>query len=109
MVPQRIEDTHLWVGRCGCYSDIKMPSWKPWSIKPQWHWFGWSTLLPVTFGGDEYCRTTLVLGYTITGRIVIPLWSHSEASCGECPMETSEGTSCLDEYLGLSKETRDEK
>ena len=42
-----------------------------WFIRPQWHWFGWGTLSPFQRGCDEYIRATIVLGWTVTGRIVI--------------------------------------
>lgn len=41
-----------------------------WFWKPQWHWFGWRTLIPFSRGGDEYDWHTVVLGWTITGRII---------------------------------------
>lgn len=55
-----------------------------WAWGPQWHWFGWSTLLPIHVGGwygDEYGRRTLVLGWTITGRVII-VWGT--CYCDEC-------------------------
>ena len=100
---------HLWVGPCGCYSDIQKPSWKPWFYKPQWYWFGWKTLLPVSFGGDEWCRLDLVVGFTITGRIIIPLWGHSKDTCNESPMERPEGGSEVDHYISLVKEYDEER
>lgn len=109
---------HIWVGRCGCYSDIKKPSWKPWFWRPRWpennlravflggDEYGrnrveilWDALRPFFFGGDEYCRKTLVIGYGFTGRIIIPLVGHTEKSCGECPMERPEGGCEIDFYL----------
>lgn len=42
-----------------------------WFWKPQWYWHGWSTLVPFFRGGDEYDWHTIVLGWTITGRIII--------------------------------------
>lgn len=42
-----------------------------WFYKPELHWYGWSTLNPIMTGGDEYDWHTIVLGWTITGRIVI--------------------------------------
>ena len=100
------EKEHLWVGRCGCYSDIQKASFKPWFYKPQWYWFGWKTLLPVSLGNDEWCRYDLVIGFTITGRIIIPLWGHSEKSCGECPRSTPNR---IDDYLIAYKEIEAEE
>ena len=44
-----------------------------WFYKPSWYWYGWRTLLPVYFGGDEYNRRTVALGWTITGRMIVAL------------------------------------
>lgn len=44
-----------------------------WFYPPEWYWFGWPTLLPVQRGYDEWDRWTLMLGWTITGRVVIAL------------------------------------
>lgn len=44
-----------------------------WLWGPQWHWFGWQTLSPVYFGYDEFYRRTVVLGWTITGRVIVAL------------------------------------
>lgn len=52
-----------------------------WFWRPQWHWFGWMTLLPVQPGHDEYGRWTLVLGWTITGRVIIALWKCRSRVC----------------------------
>lgn len=40
---------------------------------PCWHWHGLSTLLPIGFGGDEHGRRTVVLGWTVTGRIIVAI------------------------------------
>lgn len=45
-----------------------------WFYRPQWYWHGWSTLLPVHRGNDEWDRWTLMFGWTITERVVIALW-----------------------------------
>jgi hypothetical protein len=42
-----------------------------WAYGPQWHWFGWRTLSPIHRGGDEYDWHTIVLGWTVTGRLII--------------------------------------
>lgn len=52
-----------------------------WFWKPQWHWFGWATLLPFKIGHDEYARRTLILGWAITGRMILPLWDCGDATC----------------------------
>lgn len=55
-----------------------------WFWKPEWHWHGWTTLLPFQIGGilgDEYGRRTCIIGWTITGRIIV-VWST--CYCDEC-------------------------
>lgn len=52
-----------------------------WFWKPQWHWFGWSTLSPFLIGHDQYARRTLVVGWTVTGRAIIPLWFCGSGDC----------------------------
>lgn len=42
-----------------------------WFYRPGLFWCGWSTLLPITRGHDEYSRETWVLGWAFTGRMVI--------------------------------------
>jgi len=54
-----------------------------WFWRPQWHWFGWTTLLPIQRGHDEYARWTVVLGWTITGRAIIALWGCGDPECIE--------------------------
>lgn len=52
-----------------------------WFWKPQWHWFGWKTLIPFTIGHDEYARRTLLLGWTVTGRVIVALWDCGDEAC----------------------------
>ena len=52
-----------------------------WFYRPSWFWFGWATLLPIYRGHDEWARWTLVLGWTITGRVVIALNRCGHAEC----------------------------
>lgn len=52
-----------------------------WFWRPQWHWFGWKTLIPFMYGHDEYARRTLLLGWTVTGRVIIPLWFCGDEKC----------------------------
>lgn len=121
---QERSSKHLWVGRCGCYSDIAKPSWKPWFWCPELDFDDLRSLFtgkdywnrsrlailrnflrPLFFGGDEYCRKTIVIGFPITGRIIIPLWGHSEKDCGDCPMiDLNTGGTFLDTYLETSRE-----
>jgi hypothetical protein len=99
MATEKSITEHLWVGACGCSSDVEKPGWKPWFYRPQWYWYGWKTLLPISLGGDEWCRRDLVLGVSITGRVIIPLPLFCQG-CEGCPRNTSE----LDDYLNLSRE-----
>lgn len=42
-----------------------------WIYRPQLWWYGWRTLLPVQRGSDEHNRSTIAVGWTITGRVII--------------------------------------
>jgi hypothetical protein len=44
-----------------------------WFWAPCWYWHGWRTLLPASLGGDEYGRRTLMLGWTVTGRVIVAI------------------------------------
>lgn len=59
------------------------PKSRVWFYKPSFYWFGWSTLVPVSFGHDEYSRNTMMLGWTVTGRIVVALGYCGDAECYE--------------------------
>lgn len=78
----------LWCSRCAYALSMNHPSppvhkgsrayvqhrplrERVWFWRPSLHWFGWRTLSPVSTGGDEYDWHTIVLGWTITGRIII--------------------------------------
>lgn len=52
-----------------------------WFWKPSWHWFGWKTLIPFTYGHDQYARRVLVFGWTITGRALIAVWGCGDPEC----------------------------
>jgi len=57
-----------------------------WFYKPGtwlWPWL-------VYFGGDEYCRRTLVIGSNLTGAVVIALWKMRGVCPGCAPVETEE-------------------
>lgn len=59
----------------------KFKAKKVWFWRPSWYWFGWDALLPFNRGHDEFSRSTVVLGWTITGRVIIPLWSCGDEDC----------------------------
>lgn len=44
-----------------------------WFWAPCWYWYGLATLWPIHFGGDEWGRRTLLLGWTVTGRVVVAI------------------------------------
>lgn len=79
----------------------RLPKRRVWFYAPALYWFGWKTLLPVTFGHDEWSRQTLVIGWSITGRIVIPI-----GYCGDdnCYQETLEQT--LDHARAIALDLR---
>ena len=52
-----------------------------WFYKPEMYWHGISTLSPIAIGHDDYARHTLMLGWTITGRIIIALGDCGEKEC----------------------------
>lgn len=52
-----------------------------WAYKPTWYWHGWGTLLPVWRGHDEHARWTLVIGWPLTGRIIIALNGCGDPEC----------------------------
>lgn len=73
--------------RCGCWKTTK-PSRKPWYYK-RGDWTSWK---PISRGGDEWCRWTLVLGIgPLTGVFVIPLWTCR--GCDFCGPEWLDGMS----------------
>ena len=65
--------------KCGCWKSTR-PSRRPWYYKPG----SWSSWKPISRGGDEWCRWTLVLGVgPITGVVVIPVRQcHGCEDCG---------------------------
>lgn len=52
-----------------------------WFWRPSWHWHGWTSLLPVLIGHDEYARLTILLGWPVTGRMIIALWYCGNEEC----------------------------
>lgn len=71
--------------RCGCWQS-QLPSRRPWYYWPG----GWHSWSPISLGGDEFCRRTLVLGFGwITGVLVIPL--RECRGCGDCGPKILDG------------------
>jgi hypothetical protein len=52
-----------------------------WFYRPELWWRGWKTFIPIQLGHDEYARRTLLLGWTVTGRVVIPLGDCGDPEC----------------------------
>ena len=52
-----------------------------WFYRPEWYWYGWKTLIPIWRGHDDQARWTVVLGWTITGQIVIAVKDCGSVSC----------------------------
>jgi len=75
----------MWQGTCGCVFTQPKPNRWPWYYKPG----SWQTWKPVSRGGDEWCRWTLVVGIgPITGVLVIPLWQcRGCEACGPHVMD----------------------
>lgn len=42
-----------------------------WFYRPTLYWYGWASLRPFWFGGDEFNWHTLVIGWNLTGQLVI--------------------------------------
>lgn len=61
-----------WQAPCGCNKSYPKPNWKPWYYKPQLYWTGWKDLIPFGFGGDEFCRWTITIGWCFTGVLIVP-------------------------------------
>lgn len=49
-----------------------------WFYRPQWWWPRWS---PVMIGHDEFARKTLVVGWAITGQVVVALGWCGDEEC----------------------------
>lgn len=49
-----------------------------WFYRPEWYADGWS---PIYRGHDEHSRRTVVIGWPITGRIVIATRYCGDATC----------------------------
>lgn len=58
-----------------------------WFYPPEMYWHGISTLSPVAIGHDDYARNTLMLGWTITGRIIIALGDCGNDECRDDAIE----------------------
>ena len=71
--------------RCGCWQSAE-PKRSPWFYKPQWYF---PRRPPVWLGGDEWCRRTLVLGWNVTGQIIIPL--RECRGCEDCGPHVIDG------------------
>lgn len=80
----------MWQGTCGCVFTSPKPNRRPWYYKPG-DWCSWK---PVSRGGDEWCRWTLVVGIgPITGVLVIPSWQCR--GCEDCGPHMMDGFSVV--------------
>lgn len=71
--------------RCGCWQTSR-PARRPWYYPPG----GWTSWKPISLGGDQWCRRTLVLGFGwITGVLVIPL--RECRGCEDCGPHVLDG------------------
>lgn len=52
-----------------------------WFYKPDFYWHRWS---PIWFGDDEYHWRTVVLGWNVTGQVVIALWPFRHCDTEGC-------------------------
>lgn len=52
-----------------------------WVYRPEWYWYGWRTLIPFTYGHDEYARRVLVFGWSITGQVCLAVWGCGDPEC----------------------------
>lgn len=57
------------------------PKSKVWFYKPEWYWPGWRSLMPIRLSHDEYSRQTLVIGWHVTGQIIIALRYCGDKEC----------------------------
>lgn len=76
----------MWQTKCGCWHSGPKPTRKPWRYK-RGDWTNWK---PVSRGGDEWCRRTLVLGLgPVTGVLIVPLWTCR--GCEDCGPHVVDG------------------
>ena len=69
---------------------LRRKSERIWFYQPQWYWHGWSTLTPIARGHDDIARWCIMLGWTITGRVIIPLWDCGDPECHLHAIENAE-------------------
>jgi len=58
-----------------------------WFYAPQFYWFGVGALSPILINHDEYARRTLVIGWTITGRIIFAIGECGSEECKQLAEE----------------------
>lgn len=66
-------------------SEVSRP-WRSrvWFYKPELYWYGWKTLRPVWYGGDEFNWHTVVIGWNLFGQAVIATEPcRGEGRCAE--------------------------
>lgn len=77
-----------------------------WLYPPEWHWYGWRTFLPYFFGTDEYRRRTVMLGWTITGRIVIVYGRQAVLRLTDSPKMVREALCRVQAVIELYSDSR---
>lgn len=57
---------------------VREPKSRFWFYRPEWYFDGWS---PFYRGHDEYSRRTIMLGWPVTGRVVIAIGYCGDPGC----------------------------
>ena len=80
------DDLRLKIARLVRPNPYKSRVWfYPAGLSPSW----WRNLRPGWFGGDEFYRKTIVIGFPWTGEMVVALWQFKEREddlwfCSNC-------------------------
>jgi len=52
-----------------------------WFYRPEWYWYGFRTLIPFSYGHDEFACRVLVFGWSFTGQVCIAVWGCGDPEC----------------------------
>lgn len=58
--------------------DAPLSRARVWFYRPQWWWSGWS---PIRTGHDEFARKNVVIGWGVTGQVVITTGPCGDEEC----------------------------